>query len=185
MVGYVMKQCKKRVSRIWRSAGFIAIGFMLAHSNMTYADNAVPANSTGTVSSPADFDLGRMNIMEENDYFGSHDDRHYTQGGRISYLSTPVTSGGAWDQPFAFLADNLPVFNGSDRKRKYEWTVAGQSIFTPTNVLTATPSPHDRPYAAWLYTGASLLQETNQGNYHTLENIELLAGIVVPQLWVA
>jgi len=129
---------------------------------------------------PDDSDSGRIILMEENDYFASHDDRHYTQGMRASYLSGSVTPDGDWDQPYGFLSNNLPIFDGSDRKRKYEWTALGQSIFTPSNLETASPSPKSRPYAAWLYTGASLLQETNHGSYHTLENAELLMGVVGP-----
>lgn len=125
-------------------------------------------------------DSGRINIMEENDKFASPDDRHYTQGIRASYLSGAVTPDGWWDQPYGFLKDNLPIFSGDEYKRKYEWTVLGQSIFTPTNTARTNPSPKDRPYAAWLYTGASLLQETSHSNYHTLENAELLMGIVGP-----
>jgi lipid A 3-O-deacylase len=129
----------------------------------------------------ADDGGGRLNLMEENDYFASHDDRHYTQGARISWLTRPVTANDKWDQPFNWLNDNLAVFSGSDRKRKYEWTVVGQSIFTPTDILRPAPAPKDRPYAAWLYTGAGMLQDTNRGSYHTLENAELLVGIVGPE----
>ncbi|MGB9153813.1 MAG: lipid A deacylase LpxR family protein [Alphaproteobacteria bacterium] len=121
---------------------------------------------------------GRLDVMEENDYFASHDDRHYTQGLRASYVSGPVTPDGFWDQPYGLLADNFPIFDGADRKRKYEWTIAGQSLFTPINLSLVNPSAKDRPYAAWLYTGAGLLQETNQDGYHTLENAELLMGVV-------
>jgi len=130
---------------------------------------------------PEAVDYGRLIFMEENDKFaGLGDDRHYTQGIRAAYLSGSVTPDGFWDQPYGWLGDNLPVFEGSDRTRKYEWTVLGQSIFTPTNTLRVNPSPKDRPYAAWLYTGAGLLQETNHGAYHTLENAELLLGTVGP-----
>jgi len=140
------------------------------------ASSAVRADDqSGDVSTS-----GRLTVMEENDTFASNDDRHYTQGARVSYLSGPVTSGGGWDQPYIWLGDNLPIFDGGDRKRKYEWTIVGQSIFTPTNTLRVNPSPKDRPYAAWLYTGGSLLQETNQGSHHTLENVELLMGVVGP-----
>jgi len=125
-------------------------------------------------------DFGRLNIMEENDYFGSNDDRHYTQGARLSYLTGPVTPDGFWDQPFGLVEDNTPFFDGGDRKRKYEWTIVGQSIFTPTNLERTNQVPGARPYAAWLYTGASILQDTNQGSYHTLENVELLGGVVGP-----
>ena len=69
--------------------------------------------------------------MEENDKFASHDDRQYTQGLRLSF---PVKSRNPFwllDQPYGLLSDNLPIFSGPDRKRKYEWTILGQSIFTP------------------------------------------------------
>ena len=73
---------------------------------------------------------GRMNIMEENDYFASNDDRHYTQGNRASYLTPPVDSGDMWDAPFNFFSRNLPIFDGGDRKRKYgEWTVWSKHVY--------------------------------------------------------
>jgi len=127
--------------------------------------------------SSGSFSWGRLMVMEENDKFASPNDRHYTQGARLSYLSGTVTPDGIWDQPYGWLGDNLPIFGGGEHKRKYEWTVVGQSLFTPTNTAVTTPSRKDRPYAAWLYTGASLLQETNQANHHTLENAELLIGV--------
>jgi hypothetical protein len=148
----------------------IACGVILVLCNVAQADD----------QPTAPYDYGRIIVMEENDYFASHDDRHYTQGGRLAYLSGPITPGSGWDQPYGLLNDNLPIFDGSDRERKIEWTVLGQSIFTPTNTLRVDPSGKDRPYAAWLYTGASLLQDTNHGSYHTLENVELLVGVVGP-----
>ncbi len=123
--------------------------------------------------------FGRITVMEENDKLVSHDDRHYTQGVRFSYLSGSVTPNGGWDRPYAWLSDLFPIFQGPSRKRTYEGTV-GQSIFTPTNTERVFPSKKDRPYAAWLYTGASLLQETDQGRYRTLENVEVLVGVVGP-----
>jgi hypothetical protein len=143
---------------------------VLLGSNVVKADSPPPVNDSA----------GRLTVMEENDYFASNDDRHYTQGARISYLTGQVELGSVWDQPYNWLANALPIFGGADRKRKYEWTIVGQSIFTPTNLLRVNPSLKDRPYAAWLYTGASMLQETNRGSYHTLENAELLMGVVGP-----
>jgi len=125
----------------------------------------------------AEPDSGRIVFQEENDYFVSHDDKNFTQGIRISYLSATVTPDGAWDRPYGWLNSVLPIFEGSARKRKYEATV-GQSIFTPTNTATAAPLFKDRPYAAWLYAGASLLQETKHPSHNTLENVELLGGVV-------
>ena len=157
-------------SRSRLSFALFLISVAALYSTLALADDQTATPSTA----------GRINLMEENDYFASHDDRHYTQGVRASYLSGPVTENGFWDQPYGLINDNLPVFEGADRKRKIEWTIAGQSLFTPSNTNLANPLAKDRPYAAWLYTGASLLQETNHGNYHTLENTELLVGVVGP-----
>jgi lipid A 3-O-deacylase len=153
----------------WRE-GLVLIGVVAAFSAPVLADDPVQEASTS----------GRILLMEENDYFASNDDRHYTQGMRASYLSGPVTPNDGWDQPYGWLGDNLPIFGGSDRKRKYEWTVIGQSMFTPTDLVGTNPAYKDRPYAAWLYTGAGLLQETKHSGYHTLENAELLMGVVGP-----
>ena len=153
-----------------RTLPFVVLGSIVLLSTAVQADDQASPASTA----------GRLNFMEENDYFVSHNDRHYTQGMRASYLSGSVTSDGFWDQPYEWLGDISPVFGGSDRKRKYEWTVAGQSLFTPSNTSLLNPSVKDRPYGAWLYTGVSLLQETNQGSHHTLENTELLVGVVGP-----
>lgn len=127
----------------------------------------------------SDLDAGRLTLMDENDKFASHDDRHYTQGAAASYLSRPVTTDGTWDKPYQWLGDALPVFDGPQRTRKYDVTI-GQSIFTPTNTDRVNPSPRDRPYAAWLYAGIGLLQDTDRGDHHTLENMELQAGTVGP-----
>jgi Uncharacterized protein conserved in bacteria (DUF2219) len=54
---------------------------------------------------------------------------------------------------------------------------SGQSIFTPKNLSIRPPDPRDRPYAGWLYIGASLLQQTD---HRMLENLELDAGVVGP-----
>jgi len=155
----------------YRTSSCLAVfAASLFFSNPVHAEDQPPSPEVSTE--------GRINIMEENDYFVSHDDRHYTQGARASYLSGPVSSDGFWDQPYGLLSDTFPIFGGSDRKRKYEWTVVGQSLFTPINLSTPNQPANDRPYAAWLYTGASLLQETKHESYHTLENAELLMGVV-------
>ncbi len=51
-------------------------------------------------------------------------------------------------------------------------------MFTPQNTARSSPQGNDRPYAAWLYVGASMLQESKQANHHTLENFEVLGGVV-------
>ena len=126
-------------------------------------------------------DTGRFTATEENDYFVSKDDRHYTQGARISYLSGAVTPGNDWDAPYRWLDGNLPVVfeSGPSVKRKYD-VMLGQSLFTPKNLVAATAPKIDRPYAGWLYTGAELLQDSDEGSHHTLENLEADIGVVGP-----
>jgi lipid A 3-O-deacylase len=132
-------------------------------------------------ATPAKANEGRITVTEENDSLFSRDDRHYTQGIRFSYLSSRVTPGENWEWPFRQFSQFLPVFEtDGPAVRKYDWTVLGQSMFTPTNIAVTTPSPSDRPYAGWLYTGVGLLQETALPKHHRLENLELLLGIVGP-----
>jgi hypothetical protein len=62
-------------------------------------------------------------------------------------------------------------------RRQIEWIMIGQSIFTPADKARVPPDPFDRPYAAWLYTGVSLAQETAR---RQLDSFEILAGVVGP-----
>jgi hypothetical protein len=125
---------------------------------------------------------GRATVDEENDNFGSRQDRHYTQGLRVSYLSPSIT-GGSFDAPFAWLSDHLSIFDDDapQKNRKVEWTILGQSIFTPEDLTRTKLDPRDRPYAGWLYTGGRPLQESTLGSSgRMLENLELSIGIVGP-----
>lgn len=150
------------------SPSFALLGAIVLFSSPVRADNADPKESLN----------GRVTIVEENDKFTASGDKHYTQGMRVSFLSEPVTSADWWNRPYEWLNGNLPVFDGLNRKRKYEWTIIGQSLFTPSDTETTSLSLQDRPYAAWLYTGIGLLQETDHESHTTLENAELLFGVV-------
>ena len=121
-------------------------------------------------------DYGRMNILDENDSLYFHTDKHYTQGLRFSYLAPSVSSGDWWDRPFDYLSAFTPLFGPAESDRRYSLFL-GQSIFTPENLTEKPPSPNDRPYAGWLYVGASLLQKSGSG---MLENLEVELGVVGP-----
>lgn len=140
---------------------------------------ALTVSAMGGIRSDATAgDMGRLTITEENDAFASKDDRHYTQGVRFGYLSGDIGTDSVWNRPFDFLSHVLPLFPGraDGGQRKIE-TIVGQSMFTPTDLHLGNPDPKDRPYAGWLYGGASLLQNNNA---HQLENVELLVGVVGP-----
>ena len=122
----------------------------------------------------------RVTILEENDSLYFNSDKHYTQGLRISNLfgGTPAP-GGWWDGIYNIIGFAGPIFEtggGANTIRRTS-VFAGQSIFTPKNLMLKPPDPKDRPYAGWAYGGISLMQETNK---HMLENFELDLGIVGP-----
>jgi len=148
-------------------------------SHPAHADPETQANAAAAPEAIPDT-TGRVIVTEENDYFVSNDDRHYTQGARVSYLSGAVTPQGTWDDPYQWMSDHLPIFEGGDFKRKYDWTIMGQSLFTPKNLLTTSAQSRDRPYAGWLYTGVGFLQDTRHDTHDTLENAEILGGVVGP-----
>src|SRR5579883_131111 len=115
---------------------------------------------------------GQLSILEENDSLFFTSDKHYTQGIRGAYLSDPLSSSDWRYRAFDLVS---PVFPASaSGERRFDWIFLGQSIFTPANLTLNPPDPHDRPYAGWLYTGGSLLQE----NGNQLTGLELLAGVV-------
>jgi lipid A 3-O-deacylase len=140
----------------------LVIGVMLpALSHPTWAD-----------------DKSRISLLEENDSLYVNSDKHYTQGLRISYLGPDVAAGSGWNDPFILFNRLVPIFaeDTTPASRRYAFLL-GQSIFTPKNLTLKPPDPHDRPYAGWLYSGASLLQETD---HSMLENLELDAGVIGP-----
>src|SRR5487761_197991 len=117
---------------------------------------------------------GQLSILEENDSLFFTSDKHYTQGIRGAYLSDPLASDDWRYKAF----DLVPVLfpDAAASERRFDWIFLGQSIFTPINLTLNPPDPHDRPYAGWLYTGGSLLQE----NGNQLTGLELLLGVVGP-----
>ena len=120
-------------------------------------------------------DQGRFTILEENDSLFFNSDKHYTQGLRLSDLSPTLEPERGWNELFGFVGANTPFLQGG-RDRRIALFL-GQSVFTPKNLPVKPPDPHDRPYAGWLYVGASLLQDTNR---QMLENLELDAGVIGP-----
>ncbi len=125
-------------------------------------------------------DSSRITILEENDSLYTSSDRHYTQGLRLSDLTPEINAQSRANGAFDLAGDVAPIFSrdtpAEERSRRTALFL-GQSIFTPTNLTLKPPDPTDRPYGAWLYVGASLLQETHR---HMLENLELDVGIVGP-----
>jgi lipid A 3-O-deacylase len=132
----------------------------------------------------------RVIVLEENDSLFFNSDKHYTQGLRLSHLRPELEESGLWGTAFHLLG-YIPSFfaplpSDAGANKRQVSLFAGQSIFTPENKAIVPPDPHDRPYAGWGYTGASLLQETTlrseaEGQpLGMLENAELDIGLVGP-----
>jgi len=119
----------------------------------------------------------RFTALEENDSLYFNTDRHFTQGLRLSYTGPEVGDGSGWNDPFDFLG-GIPTVFADGGKRRYA-VILGQSFFTPEDIARNPPDPADRPYAGWLYAGAGLLEEGG-GAIATLENAEILIGVVGP-----
>jgi lipid A 3-O-deacylase len=120
----------------------------------------------------------RLSVIEENDSLFFDSDKHYTQGLRIGYLGPDLARESAWNEPFDILGSVLPVFQAGEGKRPRRYALSfGQSFFTPSVIAADPPDPRDRPYAGWLYLGASLLQDTDR---RMLEHLELQLGVVGP-----
>ncbi len=120
-------------------------------------------------------DSNRFTILEENDSLFFNSDKHYTQGFRLSNLGPSLGAESSWNDVFGFVGRITPLLQGGGDRRIA--LLLGQSIFTPKNLSIRPPDPRDRPYAGWLYIGASLLQQTD---HRMLENLELDAGVVGP-----
>src|SRR5208282_1166577 len=154
----------------------VSLAALPAHAQQAAAQGlAVPAPVPPAVPAAAPTAAnGELSFIEENDSLFSKSDKHYTQGARADYLSAPLATGWRSDV-FDFLG---PLFPGSaDQQRRFDLIALGQSIYTPANLKLNPPSPTDRPYAGWLYTGGEFLQE-NGGN--SLTGFEVLLGMVGP-----
>lgn len=122
-------------------------------------------------------EVHRFGVLEENDSLYADSDQHYTQGLRLSDLGPAIGPQSGWNRPFEFVAGIVPVFSQTGAPPRRTALFLGQSIFTPEDKTLKRPDPGDRPYGAWLYAGAGLLQETDR---RMLENLELTVGVVGP-----
>lgn len=115
-----------------------------------------------------------VSLTEENDSHWvsrvSGSDRHYTQGLRLA---------ASWDSPAGCLSplrDLIPKSLLSEGPSR-SGLVLGQNMYTPSDISQPDPIERDRPYAAWLYVGASFEAIGVTGQRHTFE---LDVGVVGP-----
>ncbi len=119
----------------------------------------VRAASTGTTGNEIELlqlKFGSLTLYTENDKYFAGTDHNYTNGFKLSVLSTSLRSFKDRDVPRLLrnIADQVDSFIEPDREPKLGLSL-GQNIYTPTNTQETAYQPDDRPYAAWLYLGAA------------------------------
>jgi hypothetical protein len=95
---------------------------------------------------------GSISLFTENDKYFAGTDRNDTNGFKLSALTKDLKR---------YDDSRLPApvrFVGGFLEQQAQSKVGislGQNIYTPSDVETTDLQPDDRPYAAWLYLGAS------------------------------
>lgn len=140
---------------------------------------------------PEPLRFGSITMYTENDKYLAGTDRNYTNGFKLSALSTDLRS---FDEaklwaPLRMLAKSADEVLKTDQaptEVKVGFSL-GQNIYTPTDTDTPLYQPDDRPYAAWLYLGAafhnyrpSYLREDQTQGPARLDVFEVNLGMVGP-----
>lgn len=111
---------------------------------------------------------GNLTLLMENDAFAATD-HHYTNGLEVSWLSAP--------RPHESVASRIAGWlPGNDNGQVRVGWQFGQSIFTPDDKDARNLVTDERPYAAWLYGGLSLVYSTPAH----IDTVSLLLGTVGP-----
>ena len=108
----------------------------------------------------------RLNLYIENDkYFGTDDG--YSTGERITAL-------------YHISREDYSIYDllGYANEKTYSYFTFSltNQIFTPTNTLTSTLIPNDRPYAGWTFLESTIHKTTKD----TLRSLSLKVGIIGP-----
>lgn len=132
--------------------------------------------------------FGSVSLYSENDKYFAGTDQHYTNGVKISFLSTDLSSFTEEPVPKSIqqLARTLRKLVPPGRDVKLGLSL-GQNIYTPVNIETPVPQPFDRPYAAWLYGGVAFevyqpprFFATGHRAFAQLDTLEVTLGMVGP-----
>jgi hypothetical protein len=132
--------------------------------------------------------IGSITIYSENDKYFAGTDQHYTNGFKLSFLTTDLRNftGENVPWPVRTLARAFGRLTEPDAAYKLNLSL-GQNIYTPERTNTTEFQPNDRPYAAWLYVGAAyqnyLPERTTSGGRWIpprLDVFEITVGAVGP-----
>ena len=152
------------------------------------AQNTAPAPADGEPFTPPDghqpLRFGSLTVYSENDKYFAGTDEHYTNGLKISVLSSDLRSftGDSAAAPVRSVAHLAERLVPDDCPRKLGLSF-GQNIYTPQDIQTTAYLPSDRPYAAWLYLGISIqvyCPPARLGGPAQLDVFEVNTGVVGP-----
>jgi lipid A 3-O-deacylase len=156
------------------------LGLLLSYHTDLAVGGPVETAGQEVAISPAPASPGQISFVEENVTFGPRgDDRDYINGTNLSYTTGSLGENSIWSSPIRWLGESTFLFHhqSSETDNRLQWTVLGQSIYTPENHQARDPSLDDRPYAGWLYTGLNFVQDYDAQQLTTLQ---FLGGIVGP-----
>jgi lipid A 3-O-deacylase len=123
---------------------------------------------------------GRLTFREENPIFAPEGrDRHYTNGAALLYLTPQLKSDSILDAPIRLFGNANFLFERPSplMDDRFEWQLLGQNIYTPQDHHARNPSLNDRPYAGWLYTGGTFIQNNDD---KVLTTLVFQLGVVGP-----
>ena len=132
--------------------------------------------------------FGSVSLYSENDLYLGGTDENYTNGLKLSFLTTPLASftEDPVPRPVQQLARMLNDFLPAGPDYKLGLSI-GQNLYTPRDISTSAAQPDDRPYAGWLYLGAAfqiyappLTFAEGQGSAARLDVFEVTFGMVGP-----
>lgn len=168
---------------LWRVLLAVLLG-----SLSTFPSKARAEATSTPVITDNQLHFGSVSIYSENDKYFAGTDQHYTNGFKLSFLSTDLSSftGDSIPWPVRPIARAFGRLSEQDAAYKLSLSL-GQNIYTPERIHTTEFQPNDRPYAAWLYVGASfqnyLPERTTQAGTWIpprLDVFEITLGTVGP-----
>ena len=112
-------------------------------------------------------DWGTLILEHENDLFAG-EDRYYTSGARLTWLS-PDDRVPGWVR----AGSDLVPFFSREGELKLSYSL-GQNMYTAEDITLEDPDPDDRPYAGWLYFTVGLGAQTEE----RLDRLQLSVGVI-------
>lgn len=167
------------MTKVWRRR--ISLGcLLLLSSGLSVASEVEPERIPLKIAS--------LSIYSENDKYFAGTDEDYTNGFKLSVVSTRLSrlDAEALPKPVRLLARQALHALPSGPEYNVGFSL-GQNMYTPRDTLTSQFIPDDRAYSAWLYGGISFHARLNDTQpfadgpiVDQLHTIELNLGVVGP-----